>query len=88
MLFDVCVVYFPATGTFSCTLKYIVKDCDPNTGEVDEPGYEDEYVVGIRLRQNKPTCTHKSVGEILSQGLDVEQPNSVQSPCIMNLAVH
>lgn len=33
------------TGTFTCTLKFIVKDCDPNTGEADEEGYEDEYVL-------------------------------------------
>lgn len=33
------------TGTFSCTLKFIVKDCDPNTGEADEEGYDDEYVL-------------------------------------------
>ncbi len=32
-------------GTFGCTLKFIVKDCDPNTGEPDDDGYEDEYVV-------------------------------------------
>ncbi|XP_059799944.1 coatomer subunit gamma-2 isoform X1 [Hypanus sabinus] len=31
--------------TFSCTLKFTVKDCDPNTGEADEDGYEDEYVL-------------------------------------------
>ncbi|XP_031562648.1 coatomer subunit gamma-2-like [Actinia tenebrosa] len=31
--------------TFSCTLKFVVKDCDPNTGEADEEGYEDEYVL-------------------------------------------
>ena len=36
-----CVV----TGTFSNTMKFIVKDCDPNTGEADEEGYNDEYVV-------------------------------------------
>jgi len=33
------------TGTFTCTLKFIVKDCDPNTGEPDDDGYEDEYVL-------------------------------------------
>ncbi|XP_013409237.1 coatomer subunit gamma-2-like [Lingula anatina] len=33
------------TGTFSCTLKFLVKDCDPNTGETDDEGYEDEYVL-------------------------------------------
>ncbi|XP_043934356.1 coatomer subunit gamma-1 [Protopterus annectens] len=32
-------------GTFSCTMKFLVKDCDPNTGETDEDGYEDEYVL-------------------------------------------
>jgi coatomer subunit gamma len=34
-----------ATGTFSCTLKFIVKDVDEATGEPDEEGYEDEYQV-------------------------------------------
>ncbi|KAJ8302194.1 hypothetical protein KUTeg_021181 [Tegillarca granosa] len=33
------------TGTFNCTLKFVVKDCDPNTGEPDDEGYEDEYVL-------------------------------------------
>lgn len=33
------------TGSFTNTLKYIVKDCDPNTGEPDDEGYEDEYVL-------------------------------------------
>lgn len=41
---------FAVTGSFSCTLKFIVKDCDPNTGEADDDGYEDEYVVSS-------TCT-------------------------------
>ena len=39
-----CIV---VTGTFSCTLKFLVKDCDPNTGEPDDDGYEDEYVVRV-----------------------------------------
>ena len=38
-------VLFTVTGTFSCTRKFLVKDCDPNTGEPDDDGYEDEYVV-------------------------------------------
>ncbi|KAK7102060.1 coatomer subunit gamma-2-like [Littorina saxatilis] len=33
------------TGTFPCTLKFVVRDCDPNTGEPDDDGYEDEYVL-------------------------------------------
>ncbi|TPX31608.1 hypothetical protein SmJEL517_g05105 [Synchytrium microbalum] len=30
-------------ATFTNTMKFIVKDCDPNSGEPDEEGYEDEY---------------------------------------------
>ncbi|KAL9960850.1 hypothetical protein ACROYT_G034355 [Oculina patagonica] len=33
------------TCTFTNTLKFVVKDCDPSTGEPDEEGYEDEYVL-------------------------------------------
>ncbi|XP_015762822.1 PREDICTED: coatomer subunit gamma-1-like [Acropora digitifera] len=33
------------TCTFTNTLKFVVKDCDPNTGEPDDEGYEDEYVL-------------------------------------------
>uniref|UniRef100_A0A8B9JNY2 Coatomer protein complex, subunit gamma 2 n=1 Tax=Astyanax mexicanus TaxID=7994 RepID=A0A8B9JNY2_ASTMX len=33
------------TCTFSCTMKYLVRDCDPNTGEPDDDGYDDEYVL-------------------------------------------
>jgi len=34
------------TGTFLNTLKFLVKDCDPTTGEPDDDvGYDDEYVV-------------------------------------------
>ena len=39
------LMYFTVTATFSCTLKFLVKDCDPNTGEPDDDGYDDEYVV-------------------------------------------
>ena len=31
-------------------MKYLVRDCDPNTGEPDDDGYDDEYVV----REQKP----------------------------------
>lgn len=33
------------TTTFSCVMKFLVKDCDPNTGEPDEDGYKDDYVL-------------------------------------------
>lgn len=33
-------------ATFSNALHFIIKDCDPNTGEPDsDEGYEDEYLV-------------------------------------------
>ncbi|KAH6922665.1 hypothetical protein HPB50_017474 [Hyalomma asiaticum] len=39
-------------GTFSNTLKYLVKDCDPNTGEPDDDeGYEDEYVLTLKAER-------------------------------------
>ncbi|RCI07061.1 coatomer subunit gamma [Rhizopus stolonifer] len=35
---------FPV-ASFTNSLKFIIKDCDPTTGEPDEEGYEDEYQV-------------------------------------------
>lgn len=43
----VCVCVCAVTTTFSCTLKYTVKDCDPSTGEADAEGYQDEYIVSM-----------------------------------------
>ncbi|XP_053108898.1 coatomer subunit gamma-2 [Hemicordylus capensis] len=31
--------------TFSCTMKFAVRDCDPNTRVPDDDGYDDEYVL-------------------------------------------
>lgn len=31
--------------TFSCIMKFTVKDYDPTTGETDNEGYEDENVL-------------------------------------------
>lgn len=45
------IVEFPeektmTVGTFCATLKFSVKDCDPNTGEPDsDEGYDDEYML-------------------------------------------
>jgi coatomer protein complex subunit gamma len=33
------------TVSFTNTLRFIVKDCDPTTGEADPEGYDDEYQV-------------------------------------------
>lgn len=30
-------------------MKYLVRDCDPNTGEPDDDGYDDEYVVSLPI---------------------------------------
>lgn len=33
-------------ATFGATLRFVVKDCDPNTGEPDsDEGYDDEYML-------------------------------------------
>jgi len=41
-------LFLSVTASFSCTLKFIVKDCDPATGEPDDDeGYDDEYVVSV-----------------------------------------
>ncbi|XP_037945317.1 coatomer subunit gamma isoform X2 [Teleopsis dalmanni] len=45
------IVEFPpdvgrSAATFGATLRFIVKDCDPNTGEPDsDEGYDDEYML-------------------------------------------
>ena len=35
--------------SFSNTLKFLVKECDPSTGESNEDGYDDEYLVWTAL---------------------------------------
>ncbi|KAI0220326.1 coatomer subunit gamma [Massospora cicadina] len=35
----------PVAAEFACCLKFTAKDCDPNSGEPDEDGFEDEYTV-------------------------------------------
>ena len=32
-------------STLSCTMKFEVHDCDPNTGDEDDQGFPDEYVI-------------------------------------------
>ena len=60
MITDVCVFIFLhfflflVTCTFTNTLKFVVKDCDPSTGEPDDEGYEDEYVVSDRINPLSP----------------------------------
>jgi coatomer subunit gamma len=36
------------TATFNCVLKFVVKDCDPNTGIPDnDEGYDDDYALEV-----------------------------------------
>lgn len=36
----------PSSCSLSCTLRFVVKDCDPSTGQPDsDEGYSDEYVL-------------------------------------------
>lgn len=44
---DPCALSPLVAGTFSCTLKFTVRDCDPDTGVPAEEGYDDEYVVSL-----------------------------------------
>lgn len=34
-------------GVFKASLKFVSKDCDPETGEADQEGYEDLYQVNL-----------------------------------------
>jgi coatomer protein complex subunit gamma len=45
-----CIMDLPeddevCASSLSCQMKFIVHDCDPNSGDVDEAGYPDEYVI-------------------------------------------
>ena len=45
-----CILDLPeddevCASSLSCQMKFIVHDCDPNSGDVDETGYPDEYVI-------------------------------------------
>eukprot|EP01136_Pigoraptor_vietnamica_P015653 Opistho-1_new@59074 len=52
------------TGVVTNTLKFIVKDCDPNTGEPDEEGYEDSYLIeDLELTTADFMLPHNVTGE-------------------------
>jgi coatomer protein complex subunit gamma len=43
-----------ASQTFEARLDFVVKDCDPETGECDEEGYDDNYAV--RFKEGSTAC--------------------------------
>lgn len=42
-------------------MKYLVRDCDPNTGEPDDDGYDDEYVVRYNCTSKQTIKTRSFV---------------------------
>ncbi|KAI7902633.1 adaptin N terminal region-domain-containing protein [Cokeromyces recurvatus] len=81
-------------ASFTNTLKFIIKDCDPTTGEPDEEGYEDEYQVeeielltSDYIRPNYVSNFEEEF-EALAEGevietlaLDKEKAPSLQAAC-------
>lgn len=39
------ILMMSSSGTINNTLKFVVKEIDPQTGEADDTGYDDEYQV-------------------------------------------
>lgn len=50
-------------------MKYLVRDCDPNTGEPDDDGYDDEYVVSEFLKVPLDKNKYKNT-DLLTQSFD------------------
>jgi coatomer protein complex subunit gamma len=45
-------------GTINAVLKFVIKDCDPDTGLPDsDEGYDDEYVVSFIFHSSFPSET-------------------------------
>lgn len=39
------ILFFIILASFTAKMKFIVKDCDPLTGEVQDDGYQEDYRV-------------------------------------------
>ncbi|KAI8884905.1 Coatomer, gamma subunit [Backusella circina FSU 941] len=81
-------------ASFTNTLKFVIKDCDPTTGEPDDAGYEDEYQVEdldlLISDYIRPTYTSNfdeeyqalEEGEVIETlALDREKAPSLQAAC-------
>ncbi|XP_046391751.1 coatomer subunit gamma [Ischnura elegans] len=73
------------TGTFGATLKFLVKDCDPATGQPDsEEGYDDEYIledIEVSLADHMRKVTKgnfASAWEEASTGLSADPPTQFE----------
>lgn len=51
LCFVLCILIFifNVSASFTAKMKFIVKDCDPLTGEVQDDGYQEDYRVHIIL---------------------------------------
>lgn len=56
---DTAFLSSPVAGTCSCTMKFTVRDCDPDTGVPAEEGYDDEYVVSLPCTETAATPAHR-----------------------------
>jgi len=41
------IIFIFILASFTAKMKFIVKDCDPLTGEVQDDGYQEDYRVCI-----------------------------------------
>ena len=69
--------------TFSCTMKYLVRDCDPNTGEPDDDGYDDEYVV--RNHSTSANCVFNNIKSLFASNSSLlVLPSFSSSPALLS----
>lgn len=49
-----CIKFFLSiSASFTSKMKFIVKDCDPLTGEVQDDGYQEDYRVCSMFKINE-----------------------------------
>lgn len=52
-------------ASFTAKMKFIVKDCDPLTGEVQDDGYQEDYRVCIVITNNTITRKPNSLSLVI-----------------------
>jgi len=73
------------TGSLPCTLKFIVKDVDPSTGEpdADDTGYDDEYnledleLAAADFMRRVPVVDFRTAWETMGNGAEVVETFSL-----------
>lgn len=84
-----------SVGTFGAILKFIVKDCDPNTGLPDaEEGYDDEYILedleitlGDQIQKIHKVNWAAAWEEAASSSIEMEDTYSLSSMSSLEEAV-